>query len=297
MVERYQCSVASLAADEPGYGTASQIRRWILVEQPGTWGVDAVTSSGLPADVGTRLRAIATAMRARLLLIRRFGRSAPVRRTCFVAVTTPAIRRVERFVVDTPDDLLAIDWTPLGFDEVLGGEILDDPLYLVCTNGRHDPCCAEFGRPVARALDPVLGDRVWESSHFGGDRFAGNLVCLPDGLYYGRVTPENGLRLVELHASGHLDLDHYRGRSCFSFVAQAAEHLVREQTGVTAIDALTPVRVEQRPDGLFGVHLEGPDDTVLQAVVECAPSIDSQQLTCRSTRSEHPPRYRLVEVA
>ena len=27
-----------------------------------------------------------------------------------------------------------------------------DPLVLVCTNGRHDACCATFGRPLARDL-------------------------------------------------------------------------------------------------------------------------------------------------
>ena len=29
--------------------------------------------------------------------------------------------------------------------------------------------------------------------HVGGDRFAGNLVCLPEGLYFGRVGPEETL--------------------------------------------------------------------------------------------------------
>ena len=30
---------------------------------------------------------------------------------------------------------------------------------------------------------------MWQSSHIGGDRFAGNVVFLPEGLYYGRVEP------------------------------------------------------------------------------------------------------------
>ena len=57
-----------------------------------------------------------------------------------------------------------------------------DPLVLVCTNGRHDPCCATFGRPLARVLrEGARRDDVWECSHIGGDRFAANIVILPEG--------------------------------------------------------------------------------------------------------------------
>ena len=56
------------------------------------------------------------------------------------------------------------------------------PLVLVCTNGRHDPCCATFGRPLARVLrEGAQRDDVWECSHIGGDRFAANIVILPEG--------------------------------------------------------------------------------------------------------------------
>ena len=64
-----------------------------------------------------------------------------------------------------------------------------DPLYLVCTHGRHDACCALRGRPVALELDRVRPGRVWETSHVGGDRFAANLLVLPTGEVYGRVLP------------------------------------------------------------------------------------------------------------
>ena len=42
----------------------------------------------------------------------------------------------------------------------------DEPYVLVCTNGRHDACCATFGRPIVRALRRSRwADRVWECSH------------------------------------------------------------------------------------------------------------------------------------
>ena len=296
MSERFSCAVRSLQLGEPCYGTASQVRRWILVEQPGPWGENAVLESRLPVDVATRLRALARMAGARLLLIRRHGRSAPTRRVCFAVTTTADLQRVERLEFDDPAELVAVDWSLLRAGQPLGGDVTEDPLYLVCTNGSHDVCCAEFGRPVARALDALLGDAVWECSHFGGDRFAGNLLCLPDGIYYGRVTPDDAPRLIRDHEAGLLDLPRYRGRSWQSFVAQAAEFLVREQQGIREIDSVVPRGVEDAGDGEFRVTLAGPHGVTITATVACSEAVDPQQLTCRSDSEEHPPRYRLVTI-
>ncbi len=92
----------------------------------------------------------------------------------------------------------------------------DEPVFLACTHGRHDTCCAERGRPVAAALSQTHPEVSWEVSHIGGDRFAGNVLVLPDGLYYGRVSPDTAPALVESHLSGHLTLDLLRGRSGYA---------------------------------------------------------------------------------
>ncbi|MDP8977382.1 MAG: sucrase ferredoxin [Actinomycetota bacterium] len=297
MAERFSCALSSRLLGEPCYGTASQARRWLLLEQPGPWGTDAVMQSRLPPEVAIGLRAVARAVGARLLVIRRPGRSAPIRRTCFAVVSTDGVRRIERFTVGDPADLLGIDWEPLRGFAPVGGEVVDHPLYLVCTNGSHDTCCARFGRPVARVLHETLGDGVWEASHYGGDRFAGNLVCLPDGIYYGRVAPEEVLALVEQHQAGRLVLDHYRGRSFLPFVAQAAEHFVREDRGLTRVDDVVAQRVDAIDDGRFRVGVVTSAGEAMAAVVECTEAIDPQQLTCRSSSEEHPPRYRLVDLS
>lgn len=294
MADRFSCAMASLRLGEPSYGTASQVRRWLLVEQPGAWGADAVMESNLPRAVAVQLRGVARRIGARLLLIRRHGRSDPDRRTAFAAATTPEVRRIERFVFDDPGELCQIDWTPLRSFDPVGGEEVDSPLYLVCTNGSHDACCAQFGRPVAKALDTVLGERVWESSHFGGDRFAGNLVCLPDAIYYGRVDPLGALRLVERHQEGLLDLEHLRGRSFQPFVAQAGEHFVREARGLTVVDAVLARQTEDLGEGLFRVGVSTSAGEVVQVTVACSDAVDPQQLTCKSSTEEYPPRFRLV---
>ena len=52
------------------------------------------------------------------------------------------------------------------------------------------------GELLMAALATDHGGRTWECTHLGGHRFAGNMVCLPDGVVYGRVTPADGPRLA-----------------------------------------------------------------------------------------------------
>ena len=294
MADRFSCSIFSKELGEPIFATASQVRRWILVEQPGSWGASAVAESALPAEVAQGLRQAARRAGARLLLIRRHGRSNPERRNCFAVVSTAHVRRVERFAFTDPAELLAVDWTQLRLLAPVGGEPVVQPLYLVCTNGSHDTCCARFGRPVAAVLDSEFEGLVWESSHFGGDRFAGNVVFLPDGIYYGRVAPERAVELVQMHADGVLSLDNFRGRSFTPFVAQAAEHFVRTQRQLHHVDDVVAGAVDELGEGSFRVALSTAAGESLIATLEVAPSPVAQQLTCRSAGEEQPPRYRLV---
>ena len=295
MSERYRCSVSSRGSDEPLHATASQVHRWLLVEEPSGWGRDAVVQSRLAPEVALALRGVARAARARLLLIRRHGRYQPQQRTCLVAVTAPDIQRVERFRFDHAAELLDLDWSPLRGNSPMGGESVEDPVFLVCTNGRHDPCCAEFGRPVAQALAQVLPEAVWESSHFGGDRFAANVVCLPDGVYYGHVTPLSVTRLARDYAAGTLHLDHYRGRSSFPFAVQAAEHFVRESSGASGIGDVQPIAWQRLAEDRHHVELVTAGGHVM-VVVESYPDSEAAQLTCHAETLLHATRFRLVSV-
>ena len=108
----------------------------------------------------------------------------------------------------------------------------------MCTHGRHDACCAERGRPVAAALSAAHPEDTWEVSHIGGDRFAGNLLVLPHGLYYGRLDAPSAIAVAGDHEAGQLDLDHLRGRSGYAMPVQAAEIALRRELGETRNDAL-----------------------------------------------------------
>lgn len=279
------------------YGTASVVRNWLLVEHPGAWGPVALSESGLPDHVAQGLGALSRQHRFRVLLLRRPVRPSDGSHQCFVAHTGRHRRWIEERTVHDLDELLAVNFSPLREGRPLGfGTRREAPLYLVCTNGRHDQCCANLGRPVARALHARGDGAVWESSHYGGDRFAGNLVCLPHGLYFGRLSPEAANRVVEAYERGTLDLDHYRGRAGEPFAAQAAEYFLRRQEQLLGVDDLAVAQVHRRGGGVVGVRFEATGGRAYDVRVRVEAAAEPRPLSCGAVGEERPPTYSLVAV-
>lgn len=275
-------------------GTASTVRAFVLVEFPGAWGRDALRDARLPVRVRRRLAEISE-LGIKTLLIRRNRRTPPTSaRQLFVAYADPDGSWLETARLDALDDLLDLDLAPVTGGGSVGLLPASGPVVCVCTHGRHDACCAELGRPLAAALSASHLDLVWEVSHVGGDRFAGNILILPDGLYYGRVSPQSAPRLVEAHLNGHLDLEKLRGRSSHPFAVQAAEGSLRRHLGETRIDALRLAGARRSSDVWEVDFAVGPRTwRVLVRVGRHQPA----QLTCANERLGAAPSFELVEVA
>lgn len=276
----FRCSQASEERSETLVGTASTVRAFLLVEAPGPWGADAVAGSRLPDPVKLQLTARAGRHRVRPLMIRRHGRSAPRELTVFAAYADARQPWAETTCVSDPSDLLDIDLAALGSGRSPGLAPHREPLFLVCTHGRHDACCAERGRPVAAALSTRLPEHTWEVSHIGGDRFAGNMLVLPDGLYYGRLTPARAPIVAERHRAGHLDLEHLRGRGSYPFAVQAAETFLRRQLAVTAVGALALSSSVREDDETTAVFTTGGRSWQVRVL---STTSSPQQLTCRAS--------------
>lgn len=296
MAERFSCARAARTRQEKPHATASTVRRWILVEQPGPWGHDAVTESRLPASVASRLTRRATDLRARLLLVRRPGGVERPTRACFLARTDARDWWVERFDVEDAEALLDLDMAPLAEGRRPGGTPVEEPLHLVCTNGRHDACCAEFGRPLVTALAGRPGGQVWECSHIGGDRFAGNLVCFPHGVYFGHVDASHGPEVAGRYERGELDLPHYRGRSAYSFVTQAGEWFVRDATGLTGVDDLVFQRRDTVDGELSRIVFTDRTGRRHEADVRSGRETASHPLTCHAETPARPRRFELQRL-
>jgi hypothetical protein len=291
----FRCSAAGdLRGDELG-GTASTVRAFLLVENPGPWGVDAVTDNRLPVPVKRGLADAARRARVRVNLVRRHHRPAP--RTgfrVFAAYADPAAPWLETAVLGGPEALLDLDLAALAAGRSPGLERSSQSLLCVCTHGRHDACCAERGRPVAAALSAAHPDQTWEISHIGGDRFAGNALFLPHGLYYGRLDARTSVAVAGDHLSGHVDLDHLRGRSSYPMPVQAAEIALRRRLGETRLDALRLV-ARDGTDGLCrAVFVVAGAEW--EVTIRSHPGDGGHRLTCKALRDNPVPRHEPLSV-
>ncbi|MEX2553716.1 MAG: sucrase ferredoxin [Actinomycetota bacterium] len=243
---RQSCSSIARSAGEPLYGTAPVAQSWILLEQPGPWGPDALFESNLDPRFSGELTKRTTRLGCRVMLIRRrSGRYESSEVTCFLAASGAAGVWMEKIRLGNPSDLLDCELESVLHPEPPGIGTRADEAYLVCTHGRRDPCCAEYGRALLNSLTAIEAP-IWESSHQGGHRFAANMACFPHGLFYGRVGRDDGPAIIEAHRRGEIYLPHYRGRSAYDSIVQSAEFLVRLETGFATIDGLTVERVSQR---------------------------------------------------
>jgi hypothetical protein len=274
-----RCSVQALARGDSGIATASPVQRWLLVEQPGPWGRDALLQSRFDARIAPLLAERARREDVRVLLVRRPGdRLSDAGGRWAYADSRPGREGLWWSVRSSDADLLTAPW------DGSVGEPATGLTYLVCTHGGHDACCALRGRPLARAMPAA---DVWECSHLGGDRFAANVVVLPHGFYYGQVPGDGGL-LVAAHEQGQVALAWLRGRAGLPAPVQAAQHGAREELGLLGIEELAPLGATRLPEPepdveRWEVTLAGPEGPVA-VVVESRPSPEAAHLTCSAVR-------------
>lgn len=173
------CRDASAAAAEPLLGSALVERTLLVVEQPGSWGREAVSENRMATVPAASLRGLDADPAVRVMVARRAR-----------GFATPGARKWWR-----------IDATPAGVTASQGQIAVDEPLTLaalashtspaseeilfICTNGKRDRCCAEAGRDLVHSL---TDDRVWEISHLRGHRFAPTALRLSDGVMMGRLS-------------------------------------------------------------------------------------------------------------
>jgi hypothetical protein len=284
------CSTAARARGDVMQASAAPVQRWLLVEQPGPWGRDALTQSRFDPGTAQALAQRAAVAGVRVLLIRRPGRveAVPARRWAYVD-SRPGHEGAWWGEFHDEAELLgvALDGTE--------GRRTDAPAYLVCTHGRHDTCCAVRGRPVAAALAAQRPEQTWECSHLGGDRFAANLLLLPHGLYYGQVGPDDALAVVAAHDAGRVVPRLLRGRSPFSAAAQAAQHYARLALDDDGLDSLLPLDVEDLEADHWRVVLRHRSGAV-SVTVRAEAMAEAALLTCSALRPSRARRFRLVAL-
>jgi hypothetical protein len=205
--------------DVPSRASAPEASRaWLLIEHDGPWAREAHQST-LPGDLG-KIAAAAHEAGVRVQLIRRPERAG---RTGGSRVFAAWAADPSPWLVSVPDPA-ALDPEALARGESPEGGAPVERLYLVCTHGRRDRCCARLGGPLARSLAKERGDEVWETTHVGGHKFAANLVLLPHGRYYGPCDLAVARDAIAAYENGGAVVPgRYRGRAGQSAEQQEAD--------------------------------------------------------------------------
>jgi hypothetical protein len=233
----FYCSSLSREVNEQTFGTASTANAWLLLEYTSAWGARAFQESHLTRAVKTYLKnALQSIPRSRLLFIKQ-ERETRGHLTLFTVRSTETDASIARVKLTGYEQLLNVDLAAiLAGDQSAGGDPWGRSLFLVCTHGRRDKCCAKFGYALYKSLRADAGDDVWQSSHIGGDRFAANLVCFPHGFFYAHVTQDAGRQIITQYNQQTVSLNNYRGRCCYPSPIQAAEFFLRSESGLNGIN-------------------------------------------------------------
>jgi len=237
-------SCSTLAADEPLAGTAPFARAWIAIEQPGSWGRDALRSNSLPFGIGPILADRAKAADVGILLIRHPNRPRHLSdsdpRIVWVAhIESNTLKRLE---LNDCRELLTWDLPAIAHGDIssigaLGGDpasdvSIDQPLALICCHAARDACCAIHGRALYDALlaDATQQDAqyLWQCSHLGGHRFAPTMLLLPLGALYGRLDLARARSARQAACRNQISLDGCRGRTHEVSPVQCADLYLRQ---------------------------------------------------------------------
>ena len=217
------CSAASRYFKEDIHGSAANYNGFILLEHSDPF-PEKINQAHFDPYFIAGLQDLAKQKKAKLLLIRNRKTDFKTCRLIYVdclrqryltlhsTLADVAAIRLE-FYINSPDAI----WET-------------DPFFVVCTNGKKDKCCAKFGFPVFKFIenhDKAIP--VFESTHVGGDRFAANAVCLPQGIYYGRVMVEDVDAILEATDRQQVHYPNYRGLCTRSFLYQSVECYLREE--------------------------------------------------------------------
>jgi len=239
------CSLESLAVDEPLAGTAQVAQCWLIIEQPGPWGSNALLESTIDPVLGQLLIERSEGTGTSILLARHPDRTDRTHNehNVWVVHTSPGDCWMRHGLIRDLSELATWDFSAMAQGQLPPiGTKAADPTMFICTHSGRDACCAIHGRALISAVHAALPaevrSTVWECSHLGGHRFAPTALTIPSGAVWGRLSPE---RALEIHADAfarEITAESYRGRSAWPQPLQAAEAHVRREIGVRSENSL-----------------------------------------------------------
>ena len=222
---------AELNADEALPGSAPLANTHVFLEHLGPWPASPMEALDLnyAAELDELDASIALVRRPAPFRAARTG----IPDSPYVIVSTSGRVAVTRTAGLPSATTLADAIAALTRGELPAGWSYEPWLILVCTHARRDACCARLGRPLVDDMLAVADpDRIWETTHLGGHRFAPTCLALPSQVIYGRVTSDRVAELARAIERGEVVADLMRGRTTYAPALQAAEVVARARLGI-----------------------------------------------------------------
>jgi hypothetical protein len=233
-METYFCADNSRSLKEDIIGSAPNNQTYVLIECPTPWAENAFNSRCVPLSLKTLKEKIQREkMPVNLLLINEHHSSKQTKSIIIFKRKQGLSKSYSRLELEVQ----SLEEVASLVESYLHETDLEDAYsesssirdILVCTHGSHDKCCAKYGIPFYReALETIrnlqLTDvRIWQSSHFGGHRFAPTAIDFPEGRYYGVLNQNTFCSLLTRTGDINCIRGIYRGWGILSIYAQILE--------------------------------------------------------------------------
>lgn len=297
------CSERSRGRGEQRFGSVGQSDGVLLIEYPWPFGASWARCDRLPEAFRERILAYRRAyretgagLRLAVSLIQQRSRSSRHGIAFLIAVPHESDAVLYEFRLNSYEELIAVDIPGIvARAPVYDRHIRREPLFIACTNGKHDPCCARYGMQAYKALAGHVGELTWQATHVGGCRFAGNVVCYPHGIYYGHVAPDETGIIVQEYRRRRLYLEKYRGRLGLSLEADMAEYFLRMQTGVRELAEFQLVDVQHETENRWSARFVSRATRSLHRLQVIRTQAEYEDyLSCKATEQRRPSQYHLV---
>lgn len=274
------CSHSSRQNNEHWLGTASPAQVWIALSHPKPWGATALASIAIGDQNRKHLTSLFSLYNdSRIQIITRTDSKDII---LFFAVAFEHDQRLYRIPLESYDQIVNLNWQDIIANKPEYQKYLSSvPIYLICTNDQHDPCCGERGQALFDQY--VTDEQVWQCSHLGGDRFAANMVSLPTGSYYRRVDATALNAIIAAEQKKQVQLDHFAGRSCYDRITQVALYYLLKTFPGTTINDWTWIRKEESKLLIFDCIFQNKEGTELIATIEQINTGISDFFTCNAT--------------
>ena len=292
------CESSSHNVNEQLFASATRADYWLVLEVAQVNGRKAFPESRLADTVKERLNEVLAATpNSRLQLIKK-ARASEAAIHFYVGVNHEEEPNLYEFKLQSYDDLLTLDLPGILREEKqYWGHTREDPLYLVCTNGKRDACCARLGMPIYQAAQQENAEATWQTSHVGGHRFSGNLLILPHGINYGYLEAADVPAILQQHQAGQVHFPKFRGRSCYDAPVQAAEAFLRRELDLNEVLRFKLIETESHSTDTWTFHFSDRITLTTCCVQVRQVQSDFKVLkSCREPAAVHIPQYQLLDL-